>query len=548
MPIIDINKFNNQIVFFGFCPGADFSKRLDTRWKELGICEFQYFESKRQVKRFASIEIGDLIILKKRQIIGKTMRVYGYGLVTGITKDDKSNRVLKVDWSSQEQVIEVPLLGCNATIDIRDIDKVRADMPDEFFEWLNQGTEISSSSKPASKTEADALEDDEIDEDSSEQELLAAANRGNVDAMEYLGSGYANGDWGDEDPVKSFEWYLKAAEKGSELGMFNAANYLVQGDDVEQNMELALLFLNKLADGSDLSADANHNLGVIYEIGMGLDKDIEKAKKFYKKASKLGSNEAERALARIDKQYEADETGEVVLEMSAEDFFAQIGAVEASELFSNEEEKILSNDNNTNKGFEFDVGNAAISGNARDQELIDKYFIDKKDNLETLAFSFLFIGNHIGEASGKMTVKERVTAIDEAASIAESIEDEGDQTSKKSLFKAAYSIVKMGKIATVVDGAAKSTFYDRYNADPRTTNQGFQDVIAILDNYSNAIGPVAVEHSIFFLQSILKIGDAVVEKVNASDDDKKIRRKALQSLNSMIKKFINNHQNIRKKK
>jgi hypothetical protein len=146
MHIFDLKKFDKKIIFFGFCPGADFSKRLDTRWKQLGICEFQYFESKVQVKRFASIEVGDLIVLKKRQIIGKTMRVYGYGLVTGITKDDKGNRVLKVDWSSQEQVIEVPLMGCNATIDIRTINKVRAEMSDEFFEWLNQGAESSNSS------------------------------------------------------------------------------------------------------------------------------------------------------------------------------------------------------------------------------------------------------------------------------------------------------------------------------------------------------------------------------------------------------------------
>ena len=153
MTNLNMNDFKNQIIFFGFCPGADFSKRLDARWKQLGICEFQYFESKIQVKRFATIDIGDLIVLKKRQVIGKTMRVYGYGLVTGITKDDKGNRVLKVDWSSQEQVIEVPLMGCNATIDIRDIDKVRAEMPDAFFEWLAQGSGVASPFKTLTKDE-----------------------------------------------------------------------------------------------------------------------------------------------------------------------------------------------------------------------------------------------------------------------------------------------------------------------------------------------------------------------------------------------------------
>ncbi len=171
MLAVDLRKFNNQIVFFGFCPGADFSKRLDTRWKQLGICEFQYFKSESQVKRFASIETGDLIVLKKRQVFGKTMRVYGYGLVTGITKDNKGNRVLKVDWSSQEQVIEVPLMGCNATIDIRDSDKVRAEMPAKFVEWLNHGAGVSNSIKPEPKSEAIVPKDHEIDEDSEYNNL-----------------------------------------------------------------------------------------------------------------------------------------------------------------------------------------------------------------------------------------------------------------------------------------------------------------------------------------------------------------------------------------
>ena len=43
---------DSYILFMGFCPGADFSQRLDTDWKEQGICRFDYVESKQQLDRF----------------------------------------------------------------------------------------------------------------------------------------------------------------------------------------------------------------------------------------------------------------------------------------------------------------------------------------------------------------------------------------------------------------------------------------------------------------------------------------------------------------
>jgi hypothetical protein len=339
MPAVNLQKFNNQIVFFGFCPGADFSKRLDTRWKQLGICEFQYFESKVQVKRFASIEVGDLIVLKKRQIIGKTMRVYGYGLVTGITKDDKGNRVLKVDWSSQEQVIEVPLMGCNATIDIRTIDNVRAEMPDEFFEWLNQGAGVSNSTKPASKTETTVLEGYEIDEDSE----------------------YNN--------------------------------------------------------------------------------------------------------------------------LNPKDF-------------------------------------------------------------ETLAFSFLWVGNHIGEAAGGMSVKERMSALYACDEILASQSSDVD-TSEKELFVS---------VLRVVGGDKAQSLLDAYNADPRSTEQGLKDTVRILTEYSESGQSGAVEQSTFFMNALIKMAQAVVEidndtskfwmelSVDVSDvslADMKIRIKAFDFIKDLVSAKVN---------
>ena len=136
---IDISApVDKDIVFMGFCPNADFTNRQDIEWKENNICRFDFLKSKQQLTRFNDITVGDLIVLKKRQVIGKTMELYGYGYVTCVAYDEKNIRYLKMDWSKQDAIIEVPLLGCNSTVDIRSVDKVNDEMPEEFFEWLTQ--------------------------------------------------------------------------------------------------------------------------------------------------------------------------------------------------------------------------------------------------------------------------------------------------------------------------------------------------------------------------------------------------------------------------
>ena len=74
-------------VFMGFCPNADLSNRVDGEWREQGICSMDLWESagsERQAAEFMSIKVGDLVILKKNQKIGETMRLSGFGRVTRI--------------------------------------------------------------------------------------------------------------------------------------------------------------------------------------------------------------------------------------------------------------------------------------------------------------------------------------------------------------------------------------------------------------------------------------------------------------------------------
>lgn len=129
---------DSYILFMGFCPGADFNERLDIEWKEKGICRFDYLVSEQQLERFNTIHAGDLVILKKREQFGKTMKLYGHGRVKSVAHDENNIRYLIMNWSDQSEIIEVSLMGCNSTVDIKSIEAVEAEMPEEFYKWLGQ--------------------------------------------------------------------------------------------------------------------------------------------------------------------------------------------------------------------------------------------------------------------------------------------------------------------------------------------------------------------------------------------------------------------------
>lgn len=44
-----------------------------------------------------------------------------------------------MNWSNQERIIEVPLMGCGSTVNVKSMKTVEEKMPKEFFEWLGVG-------------------------------------------------------------------------------------------------------------------------------------------------------------------------------------------------------------------------------------------------------------------------------------------------------------------------------------------------------------------------------------------------------------------------
>jgi hypothetical protein len=76
----------------------------NNQWKAQGICTYAPDEtwltpaSEKQAELFADIRVGDMVILKKRQKIGETMRLYGHGRVTGRRYDANGYPELVMHW------------------------------------------------------------------------------------------------------------------------------------------------------------------------------------------------------------------------------------------------------------------------------------------------------------------------------------------------------------------------------------------------------------------------------------------------------------------
>lgn len=125
-----------RIVFMGFCPNGELANRVDGRWRAEGICTFDYDKSEVQMNQFRNIVAGDLIVLKKSEVHGKLMSLHGHGRVTGTRTGADGRRELLLDWASAGPFPEnVPMMGCQATVNLREMGTVEGAMPVQFFDW-----------------------------------------------------------------------------------------------------------------------------------------------------------------------------------------------------------------------------------------------------------------------------------------------------------------------------------------------------------------------------------------------------------------------------
>ncbi len=126
-----------------------------------------------------------------------------------------------------------------------------------------------------------------------------AANYNCTDALLYIGQYYEKGKNVNRNISTAFEWYLKSAEQLNP----KALNYLGvcfhRGQIVERDYQLALKLFSKATESLDCRGEGFFNIGKSYELGCGVDKDMDKAMKYYHKAHEKGCDDATLYLVEI---------------------------------------------------------------------------------------------------------------------------------------------------------------------------------------------------------------------------------------------------------
>ncbi|MDO5861591.1 MAG: sel1 repeat family protein [Thermoplasmata archaeon] len=130
------------------------------------------------------------------------------------------------------------------------------------------------------------------------EELIRAAESGNMDAQFQLGVQYMYGTDVPKDPARAAAWFGKAAEQGHvpairELGILTAS-----GEGVEPDPVKGAQLLGRAAD--ELDPSAMYHLGLMFEKGIGVDVDKQKAVRLLAYSAMMGYPGAEIDAQRLD--------------------------------------------------------------------------------------------------------------------------------------------------------------------------------------------------------------------------------------------------------
>lgn len=114
-----------------------------------------------------------------------------------------------------------------------------------------------------------------------------AHKKGDWRAQVNMGILYEEGTFVGQDERKALEYYLMAAENGSTGAMNNIGNFYLHGKGVAKDYDKAFEWYQKAADLSG-NAAAECSLGMCYQYGYGTKIDYEKARCFYELSARQG--------------------------------------------------------------------------------------------------------------------------------------------------------------------------------------------------------------------------------------------------------------------
>jgi len=135
-------------------------------------------------------------------------------------------------------------------------------------------------------------------------DLTRLALTGNADAQLRLAQAYEAGDHGlPRDLAAARLWTLKAAAHGDRVAMYNAGQFLMEGDGGPKDPAAAADWFRRAARKGVV--DAQYNLGLMYETGQGVARDPREALTWYARAGQAGDATARQKQAELEQQLAA---------------------------------------------------------------------------------------------------------------------------------------------------------------------------------------------------------------------------------------------------
>jgi TPR repeat protein len=116
--------------------------------------------------------------------------------------------------------------------------------------------------------------------------LREKAEKGDADAMFYLGMFYEHGTGVSMDETEAAKWFLKAAEKGHAKSQYSLGLKYLEGRGVPKDEGAAVKWLRMAAEQG--YRESQFGLGLMYDNGNGVPKDEAEAVKWYHKAADQG--------------------------------------------------------------------------------------------------------------------------------------------------------------------------------------------------------------------------------------------------------------------
>ena len=122
------------------------------------------------------------------------------------------------------------------------------------------------------------------------QELMSAAEDGDLEAEYRLALDYCNGEEGaPKDEKKAFFWFRRAAEGGNIAAQYDLALCYIQGIGTPADPVRAAELLAAAAEAGYLPAICE--LGLCYELGTGVARDPQRAAELYRALTEAAGGE-----------------------------------------------------------------------------------------------------------------------------------------------------------------------------------------------------------------------------------------------------------------